>query len=55
MTKNLLIFLSHNFCVNCCGNAKKLDCDHKNVTCKKLAEFLIACNSYKEPDEKTKS
>lgn len=53
MTKNLLIFISHNFCVNCCGDAKKLDCDSQNKTCSRLANFLGACNLYKEPlDEK---
>lgn len=48
MKKNLLIFLSHNFCTNCCGDAKKLDCDSRNTTCDKLANFLVGCNLYKE-------
>ena len=53
MNKNLLIFISHNFCVNCCGDKKKLDCDSRGVTCDKLANFLVSCNVYKEPiDEK---
>ena len=48
MNKNLLTYLSHNFCVNCCGNMKKLDCDSRNTTCDKLANFLVGCNSYKD-------
>lgn len=48
MSKELLIFMSHNFCVNCCGNAKKFDCDCRNVTCDKLANFLLGCSLYKE-------
>mgnify|MGYP003293483122 CR=1 FL=1 len=49
MTKKLLTYLSHNFCANCCGDAKKLDCDCRNTTCDKLANFLVSCNLYKEP------
>lgn len=48
MTKNLLTYLSHNFCINCCGEHCKLDCDAKNYTCNRLAQFLIGCNLYKE-------
>lgn len=48
MKKNLLTYLSHNFCINCCGDMKKLDCDSRNVTCDKLANFLVGCNLYKE-------
>lgn len=49
MTKNSLIFISHNFCVNCCGVEKKLNCDSKSTTCDKLAKFLVDCSLYKEP------
>lgn len=48
MTKNLLTFLSHKFCIHCCGDTKKLECDSKNATCTKLASFRMCCNLYKE-------
>lgn len=41
--------MSHNFCVNCCGDIQKLNCDGQNKTCSKLANFLVGCNIYKEP------
>lgn len=50
MKKNLLTYLSYNFCVNCCCDERKFDCDSRNVTCDKLANFLIGCNHYKEEE-----
>lgn len=48
MTKKMLNFLSHNFCISCCGKQKKDVCDCINKTCDRVAEFLVECNSYKE-------
>ena len=43
MTKEEMMRLSHNFCLNACGERKKQDCDSRMTTCVRLAEFLIKC------------